>query len=146
MIASIKRLALAPAAAANDDAFEWRALWSVAADRVGLRLSDNIRTISDELAIDAKNGFERAFDLCRRVVMGLQSPHGRVYQFTQNGNIFGNGEAEVDVRVYHRSKAGAANWILSPSDGGGRQISNCPASWADMLKELRAASFTKGDG
>src|SRR5713101_8811156 len=105
MIASIKRLALAPAAATNDDAFEWRVLWSGALDRVRLGLRHDIRSISDELAIDAKNGFERAFDLRRRVVLRLQSAHGRVDQFTQNGDIFGNSEAEPNVRLHHRSKA-----------------------------------------
>src|SRR5216683_4084705 len=37
MVAAVKRFALAPAAAADDDAFEWRVLWSGALDRIGLR-------------------------------------------------------------------------------------------------------------
>src|SRR5260370_32855624 len=114
MIAPVERLALAPAAATEDHAFELRFLCFRALDRVRLGLRHDIRSIGDELAIDTKNGLERAFALRRCIVLRLQSPHGRVYQFTQNGNIFGNGEAEVDVRVEHPSKAGAAEWILSP--------------------------------
>src|SRR5712664_2667562 len=128
MVAAVERLALAPAAASDDHQSGWRVLCSrgLGSIRVGLR--NNICSVGDQLAIDAKNGFERAFDLTRGVVLRLQSAHGCVDQFAQNGNIFRNSEAEVNVRLHHRSKAGTTESILSPSDGGVRQNSACPAS------------------
>ena len=43
-----------------------------------------------------------AFNLRLGIILRLQSTHGRLDQSTQNGNIFRNSEAEVDVRLHHR--------------------------------------------
>src|SRR5712664_2802250 len=145
MIAPVESLAFAPAAASDNNPFGWGVLCSRALDSGRLGLRYDIRPVGDELAIDAKNGFERALDLCRRVVLRLQSADGRFDQFAQNGNIFRDSKAEVDVRLHRRSNAGASEWILSPASGGARQNSNCRASWAGMLGDSRAASSTKGD-
>jgi len=112
VVAAIKRLALAPAAATNDHQTSWRVrrAGAIAWARFGLR--HDIRSVSDELAIDAKNGFERAFDLRGRVILRLQSTHGRFDQPTQNGDIFGNSEAKMNVRMLHRSNEGSMEWIL----------------------------------
>src|SRR5712692_635328 len=106
MIAPVKRLALAPATATDDHQFVSRVLYfsALGKDRFGFR--HDIRSVGDELTIDAENGFERAFNLRRSVLLGLQSAHGRLDQSTQNGNIFWNSEAEANVRLSHRSKAG----------------------------------------
>src|SRR5258705_3503578 len=145
MIAPVEIRACAPAAASDNNPFGWGVLCSRALDSGRLGLRYDIRPVGDELAIDAKNGFERALDLCRRVVLRLQSADGRFDQFAQNGNIFRDSKAEVDVRLHRRSNAGASEWILSPASGGARQNSNCRASWAGMLGDSRAASSTKGD-
>ena len=121
MVAPVERLALAPAAATDDHQFGLRMLCSGALDsgRPGLR--HEIRSVGDELAIDTENGLERAFDLRRRIVLRLQPARRRVDQFAQNGNIFRNSEAELDVRLHHGTNAGATEWILSPRAGGARQ-------------------------
>src|SRR5258708_21487131 len=99
MIATVKGLALAPAAASDDHQSGWRVLCSSASDSVRLGLCHNISSVGDKLAIDAKNGFERAFDLIWGVVLRLQSAYGRVDQFTQNATIFTNSAAEANVRL-----------------------------------------------
>src|SRR5712664_1655969 len=128
MVAPIERLALAPAAASDDHQSGWRVPCSRGFGSIRVGFRHDVRSVGDELAIDAKNGFERAFDLIWGVVLRLQCAHGCVDQFAQNGNIFRNSEAEVNVRLHHRSKAGTTESILSPSDGGVRQNSACPAS------------------
>src|SRR5260370_42564247 len=128
MVAAVERLALAQAAASDDHQSGWHVLCSRGSGGISVGLRHDVRSVGDKLAIDAKNGFERAFDLIWGVVLRLQSAHGCVDQFAQNGNIFRNSEAEVNVRLHHRSKAGTAEPILSPSDGGVRQNSACPAT------------------
>src|SRR5712664_1657110 len=128
MVAPIERLALAPAAASDDHQSGWRVLCSRGFGRIRVGLRHDVGSVGDKLAIDAKNGFERAFDLIWGVVPRLQCAHGCVDQFAQNGNIFRNSEAEVNVRLHHRSKAGTMESILSPSDVRVRQNSACPAS------------------
>src|SRR5216683_6825728 len=133
VIAAVKGLALAPTAATNDHACGSRVFCASAFECAGLGLRHDICSVGDELAIDAKDGFERAFHLRLGVVLGLQSAHGRFDQCSQNGNIFGGSEAEVNVCSRHHSNAGSTWWILSPSDGGTRQNSNSPASWAGRV-------------
>ncbi len=69
-------------------------------------MRDHIRSVGDELAIDAKNSLERAFDLRWRVVLRLQAAHGRHDQFAQNGNIFRNSEAKANVCWHRGARAG----------------------------------------
>src|SRR4030088_2400491 len=107
MIAPVKRLALAPAAAADDHQAGLRVVCCAALDGVRLGLRHNIRSVGDELAIDAKNGFERAFDLRLGIVLRLQSTHGCVDQSAEDGNIFRNSEAELNVCSHCHSKAAA---------------------------------------
>src|SRR5260370_33079279 len=109
MIAPVERLAFAPAAASDNNPFGWGVLCSRALDSDRLGLRHDIRSVGDELAIDAKNGFERAVDLCWGVVLRLQSADGRVDQLAQSRNIFRNGQAMADVRLHRRSKRGACN-------------------------------------
>src|SRR5262249_6964565 len=84
MIAAVERLALAPAAAANDDALR---AWT----RLGL--GNNIGTVGNELAVHAQNRFQRAFDLRRSVVLRLQAADGSFNQFLQGRHILQHGEA-----------------------------------------------------
>src|SRR6266581_32626 len=133
VIAAVKGLALAPAAATNDHACGLRVFCASAFECAGLGLRHNVRSVGDELAIDAKDGFERAFHLRWSVVLRLQSAHGRFDQCSQNRNIFGESEAEVNVCSRHHSNAGPTRWILSPRYGGTRQNSNSPASWAGRV-------------
>src|SRR5258706_7343846 len=86
MIAPVERLAFARAAASDNNPFGWGVLCSRALDSGRLGLRYDIRSVGDELAIDAKNGFERALDLCRRVVLRLQSADGRFGAFAPYGN------------------------------------------------------------
>src|SRR5437660_2407269 len=106
MVAPVERLALAPAAASDDHQFGLRALCPSEVDSGRLGLRHNIRSIGDELAINAKNSLKRAFDLGGGVVMRLQSANGSVDQFAQNGNIFRSSEAKVNVRLHHHAKQG----------------------------------------
>src|SRR5258708_10629205 len=128
MVVPMEGLGVGQAAASDDHQYGWRVLCSRGLGSIRVDLRHDVRSVGDELAIDAKDGFERAFDLIWGVVLRLQSAHGCVDQFAQNGNIFRNSEAEVNVRLHHRSKAGTTESILSPSDGGARQNSACPAT------------------
>src|SRR5260370_18496556 len=101
MIAPVERLALAPAAATDDHQPRFRLLGVRGLDSAGFGLCHDIRSVSDELAIDTKNGLERAFNLRWSIVLRLQTTDGRVDQFAEDGNIFGNSEAEVKVRFHH---------------------------------------------
>src|SRR5258706_6781040 len=145
MIAAVESLAFTPAAASDNNPFGWGVLCSRALDSGRLGLRYDIRPVGDELAIDAKNGFERALDLCRRVVLRLQSADGRFDQFAQNGNIFRDSKAEVDVRLHRRSNAGASEWILSPASGRAPYNSNLCPTFSGMFCLFREAAFTKGD-
>src|SRR5260370_41056795 len=107
MVAPIDRLALAPAAASDDHQSGWRVPCSRGFGSIRVGLRHDVGSVGDKLAIDAKNGFERAFDLIWGVVLGLQSAHGCVDQFTQNGNIFRTSTSDSNVRLHHRSKAAA---------------------------------------
>ena len=82
MVAPIKRLALAPAAATDDRQSCLRVHCLATLRSAGFGLRHDICSVGDKLAIDAKNGFERSFDLRLRVIPSLQSAHGRFDQFT----------------------------------------------------------------
>src|SRR2546425_10787765 len=77
-----------------------------ARDGISLGFRYDIRSVRDELTIDAKNGLERALDLRLRIVLRLQSAHRHFDQFTQDGNVFGNSEPEMNVGLRHCSKGG----------------------------------------
>ena len=73
-VAAIKRLALAPAATRDDD----RLLLYVRYRGDGF--NQEISAVANELAVNAEDGAERAVDLLRSVILGLQTPHGRIDQ------------------------------------------------------------------
>src|SRR5437763_280599 len=75
MVASVKRFAFAPAAAADDRPTRFRD------GRLRIRLSvrsfrDDISAVGNQLAVHAKNGLQRTFNLRGSVVFGLQTAHG----------------------------------------------------------------------
>ena len=59
---------------------------------------DKISTICDELRVDAQDGVQRAFDLCRRVVVCLQATHRSFNQHVEGADLGFRGEAESEVR------------------------------------------------
>ncbi len=71
MVAAVERLALAPATTTNDLRPGFRVPCSTALRKIGAGFRNDIRSVGDELAINAKYGFERALDLRRRVVLRL---------------------------------------------------------------------------
>ena len=105
VVTPVKRLALAPAAATDDCPSGLRVFSASAFECARLGLCHDVRSVSDELAINAKNGLERAFDLLLCVVLRLQPTHRRFDQFVENGNIFRNSEPETNLRLRHHSKA-----------------------------------------
>ena len=116
VIAAVERLALAPAAATDDHQSGLRVHSFGTMRCASLSLRHEIRSVGDKLAIDAKNRFERTFDLRLRVVLSLQFAHGRFDQFTQNGHIFGNSKPEVNPGLTHHSKAklcGILSWSVA---------------------------------
>jgi hypothetical protein len=86
MVAAEKSLAFAPAAASGDDLFSgWRE-----------GFNDVVSLVGDELGVEAENGAEGTFDLCRSVVASLQDAHGRFDEGMKRGNIGVGGEADVE--------------------------------------------------
>src|SRR2546425_10032769 len=61
VVTPVKRLALAPAAATDDCPSGLRVFSASAFECARLGLCHDVRSVSDELAINAKNGLERAF-------------------------------------------------------------------------------------
>jgi len=93
-------------------------------------------------------------DLCRGVILRLQSADGRVDQFAQSGNIFRNSEAEADVRFassFERRSLelnSIADWwrsatefklsrIMGGNVGRGKAANSC--GWAAMRKRFLAS-------
>jgi hypothetical protein len=80
-VAAEERLAFAPTATRDN---YWLLLpfgcqWN--------RFNHEICAIANELAINAEDGAERDVDLRRRVILGLQTPHGRIDQLAQDWYI-----------------------------------------------------------
>src|SRR6266403_6326262 len=112
MVTPIKRLALAPTAATDNHQSGWPVHRTNAIAWAAFVLRHDTSALGDELAIDAKNGFERALDLRGRVILRLQSAHGCLDQLTQSRDIRGNGRAKINVRVLHGAREGSTKWIL----------------------------------
>src|SRR6266436_5583786 len=100
-VAAIERLAFAPPAATDDNAF---AFCSLRLHFAGFGFSHKIRSIGNQLAVHPVDRLQRALQLRRRVVLRLQSPHRRFNQLAQNGNICGYGLANADVRLHKSFK------------------------------------------
>src|SRR5207248_7905645 len=97
MVASVKRFAFAPAAAADDRPTRFRD------GRLRIRLSvrsfrDDISAVGNQLAVHAKNGLQRTFNLRGSVVFGLQTAHGSLDQLPQNRYIFRRREPQTNLR------------------------------------------------
>ena len=80
VVASIERLALAPASAAGYDLV-----------LIHRGFGYKVGAILDQLSVHAKDAFERLFQLFRRVVSGLQAQDGGAYEMLQRRNIGENG-------------------------------------------------------
>src|SRR5437667_2266851 len=96
VIAAVERLALAPAAATDDHQSGLRVHSFGTMRCASLSLRHEIRSVGDKLAIDAKNRFERTFDLRLRVVLSLQSAHGRFDHSRKMGTSSGTAKPEVN--------------------------------------------------
>ena len=76
VVAAIERLAFAPATAPDDLPLRPSACARLAVGFLGDRLRHDVRAIGNQLAVHAKNGLQRALNLCRSVILGLQSARG----------------------------------------------------------------------
>src|SRR5205823_13866158 len=76
MVAAKESLAPAPASAADNHPVSRRLRLPCVALRGACRFRHKIGAVGDELAVDAKNGLQRAFDLRESVVFGLQAASG----------------------------------------------------------------------
>jgi hypothetical protein len=81
VVASVKRLALAPPSTAGQDTSR--------EVRGGLiqRLSHKIGAVLDQLGVYAKNSLQRLFPLLRRIVGCLQPTYGGAYKMLQCWNV-----------------------------------------------------------
>src|SRR5580704_17862530 len=82
LISAVERLTFAPYAAGHDDG-------------LGLRdiLRHQVRSIRNELAVDAVDRLQSAFNLARRIIRGLQSAYVRFDNLSQPRDISRNGFA-----------------------------------------------------
>src|SRR5258705_14005507 len=85
LVAPVECLALAPAAASDDHRARSRVLFSNTSDTFSRGFRHDVCPVGDELAIHAKNSFERALDLGGGVILRLQATHRRIDQLTENG-------------------------------------------------------------
>ncbi len=105
LVAAEESFPSAPAAAACDE--RRRTNWMrgrVARDHTRFGLRHEIRSIRDELRIHAINACQRAFNLGRRVVSGLQSANRGIDQGAQYRNIFRNSGSYTDVHGCARER------------------------------------------
>src|SRR5580765_1835915 len=77
-VTAVERLSLAPAATSDDDGL-------LPIERLRNSFNQQVCAIVNELAINAEDGAQCAIDLLRRVVLGLQMPHGSINQRVQDG-------------------------------------------------------------
>jgi hypothetical protein len=94
-IASVERLALAPAAARDDLVV------------LGKRLHDKVGAVGDELAVDSIDGSECVLNLRWGIVLGLQATNRRFNEHTQDRNIGFGGLAQ---RELHGKEALSHTW------------------------------------
>src|ERR1700731_941825 len=85
---AIQCFAFPPPAARNDD-------WALARIQ-GDCLNQQIRLVGDELTIYAEYRSERAVNLRRRVIVGLQPAHGRIDQLAQHGDVRADGRPNCE--------------------------------------------------
>ena len=105
-ITAIERFAFAPSAATHDGRLPLRPGARGALRFIGFRFSHNISAIGDQLAIQPKHGLQCALDLRRRVVLGLQSAHGRFNELAQHGDVFGSSKPQTNPEISrHRETA-----------------------------------------
>jgi hypothetical protein len=89
LVGAVEGFAFAPSAAGNDDRRRIRLRGTI--------LHNQIRTVGNELCVDAENRGQRAFHLRGSVVLRLESANGRVDQVAEDGQVCENGGTYAEV-------------------------------------------------
>jgi len=110
VIAAVKSFAFAPATAADKDVLRGLILLVIllTGTHFGsrMRFGNEVRSVRDQLSVDAEDRFECAFNLRGSIVFRLQAAHGSFDKFAEHGNIGGNSEAKTD-----RGLQEATHWL-----------------------------------
>src|SRR6267142_5416321 len=97
-VTAIQSLALAPAAATDNQTRGSVILWFMALTSARYCLRDEVRPVGNQLAIHSKNGLERTFNLRRRIIVRLQAAYGRSDERLQDRNIARDGKPKMNAR------------------------------------------------
>src|SRR5947209_17163144 len=133
-VAAIERFAFAPAAAANNHPLRLRVRSPPTSLLIKGRFCNDVRAISNELAVHPKNRFQCAFDLRRIVVLSLQATRGSFDQFAQNRHVLRHREPQASstCRCHFASPGHAANSTAPRAPGGFDSSAQRIQLWYDL--------------
>src|SRR5215472_7513015 len=114
MVAAVERFAFAPSTATDNSPRSARVRVLRVSLRAGLSFRNDVCAVGDELAIHAKYGLQRSFDLSRSVVLPLQAAHGSFDEFTQERHVFRHSKAQPNLRRWTHSNPLGMLQILLP--------------------------------